>query len=127
MTGEYKGVIIEESLEDTSILKKIKTTKIKIEKVRERHQTPWIDQWTLHYVEIPEKQAEKIAKEISKVLDSKHAWYADFKNKTHHYIIFRNKVFYINRKSGIAYDKAKRYGIALGIPEYQVDFSPDVK
>lgn len=25
------------------------------------------------------------------------------------------------------YQKAKEYGVSLGIPEYQVDFSPDIK
>ena len=52
---------------------------------------------------------------------------ADFKNDTHHYIIFRDKVFYIDRKSKEQYDEAKRYGISLSIPEYQVDFAPDDK
>ena len=44
-----------------------------------------------------------------------------------YYIIFRDKVFYIDRKSKEQYDEAKRYGISLGIPEYQVDFAPDDK
>jgi hypothetical protein len=25
------------------------------------------------------------------------------------------------------YDEAKKYGISLGLPEYQVDFAPDIK
>jgi hypothetical protein len=33
----------------------------------------------------------------------------------------------IDRKSKEQYDEAKRYGISLGIPEYQVDFAPDDK
>ena len=121
----YKGVIIEESLENKDILKDVKISDTKIEEVVEEHKTPWIKQWTLHTVEILENQAKDVAEKISKVLDSKHDWYADFKNDTHHYIIFRDKIFYIDRKSKEQYDEAKRYGISLGIPEYQVDFAPD--
>ena len=123
----YTGVIIEESLENKDILKEVKISETKVEEVVEEHKTPWIKQWTLHTVEIPENQVAGVAEKISKALDSKHDWYADFKNDTHHYIIFRDKVFYIDRKSKEQYDEAKHYGISLGIPEYQVDFAPDDK
>ncbi|MDP3770327.1 MAG: hypothetical protein Q8R40_05330 [bacterium] len=123
----FKGVIIEESLENKDILKDVKISETKVEEVVEEHKTPWIKQWTLHTVEIPENQVASVAEKISKALDSEHNWYADFKNDTYHYIIFRDKVFYIDRKNKGQYDKAKRYGISLGIPEYQVDFAPDDK
>ena len=99
----------------------------KVEEVTEEHKTPWIKQWTLHTVEIPENQVKNVAEKISKALDSEHDWYADFKNDTHHYIIFRNKVFFVDKQSKEQYDEAKKYGISLGIPEYQVDFHPEVK
>ena len=123
----FNGVIIEESLEKKDILQKVKIFKTKIEQVTEEHKTPWIKQWTLHTVEIPENQADEIAKELSNSLDSQHNWYADFKDETHHFIIFRNKVSYIDRTSKEQYDEAKNYGISLGIPEYQVDFHPEVE
>lgn len=124
---KFVGVIIEESLENKRVLEKIKITNTEIEEVTEEHKTPWVKQWTLYTVEIPENKAKEIAKEISNSLDSEHNWYADFKNKTHHYIIFHNKVFYIDKTSKEQYNKAKNYGISLGIPEYQVDFHPEVK
>ena len=125
MTKDFVGVIIEESLENTDVLKKVRILKTEVEQVTEKHKTPWIKQWTLHDVEIPETKAKEIAEELSKSLDSEHNWYAILKNNTHHFIIFRNKVFYINRTSKEEYDKAKEYGISLGIPKYQVDFHPD--
>lgn len=126
--NNYKGVIIEESLEDKGVLKKVKIISTKVEQVTDEHKTPWLSQWTLHTVEIPENEAKEIAEEISSSLDRAHggSWYADFKNNTHHYIIFRNKIFYIDRKSKEQYDEAKLYGISLGIPEYQVDFHADI-
>jgi len=123
----FVGIIIEESLGDKSVLKNINILSTEIEQVTEEHKTPWLKQWTLHTVEIPEEQADKTARMISQSLEDGHNWYADYKNKTIHYIIFRNKVFKIDRASKEQYDEAKQYGISLGIPEYQVDFHPDVK
>jgi hypothetical protein len=128
-SDDFEGVIIEECLEDKSVLEKVKIISTKIEKVTKKHQTPWLTRWTLHTVEIPENEAREIADEISKSLDRKHggSWYADFKNKSHHCIIFRNKIFFIDRSSKKQYDQAKEYGLSLGIPEYQVDFHPETK
>lgn len=124
MSSVFVGVIIEESLENKNVLKKVKITKTRVERVTERHRTPWLKQWTLHTVEIPEDQASAIANELSRGLERSY-WYADFKNKTHHFIIFRNKIFYIDRKSKEQYDEVKKYGLSLGVPEYQVDFHPE--
>ena len=116
--NNYNGVIIEESLANKDVLKKVKILSTKVEEVTNEHKTPWLSQWTLHTVEVPEKEAQIIAEEISKSLDYSHnsSWYADYKNNTHHYIIFRDKIFYVDRKSKEQYDEAKRYGISLGIP-----------
>jgi hypothetical protein len=123
----FKGIIIEESLENKKVLKKVLIKSTKVERVNTKHQTPWIKKWTLHTVDIANDKVDMIAREISTSLDSKHSWYADFKNKNYHYIIFRNKVFRINRTSKSQYDKAKKHGISLGIPEYQVDFHPNIQ
>lgn len=123
----YKGVIIEESLKDKDILKRVKILITKVETVTEKHKTPWLKQWTMHTVEIPENEAETLAEEIRKALESEHNWYADFKNETVHFIIFKNKVFKVDRTSKEQYDEAKEYGISLGIPPHQVDFHPEVE
>lgn len=125
----YKGVIIVESLKSAVVLKKVKILKSKVEKVTPKHKTPWFKQWTLQTVEISEQKADEIAQEISKSLDYSHgsAWYADFKNDQYHYIIYKNKIFKIDRSKPEEYQAATDYGISLGIPEYQVDFAPSVK
>ena len=123
---KFKGVIIEESLENRSILSKIDIISTEVKQATEKYKTPWVKQWTLHNVDIAAGDADNIAQEISKALDSKHNWYADFKNNETHYIIFRDKVFKINRNNVNQYNEATRYGISLGIPDYQVDFAPNV-
>lgn len=125
MTENFVGVIIDESLENKEVLRKIKILKTKVERVTEEHRTPWIKQWTLYTVEIGEDKADEIAKKISSSLDSKHAWYVDFKNDRYHYIIFYKKVFKCRKKE--QYERAVKHGISLGIPDYQLDFSPHIK
>ncbi|MDD4989784.1 MAG: hypothetical protein PHW31_00510 [Candidatus Pacebacteria bacterium] len=125
----YQGVIIEESLEDKSILKEVQIISTKVEEVEEEHKTPWLLQWTLYTVEIPEDKAREIAGEISQSLDHSHggSWYADFKNEQYHYIIFKDKFFKVERGDKAQYDEVVKFGISLGIPEYQLDFSPAIK
>ena len=123
----FNGVIIEESLEKKNILQKVKIIKTKIEEVTEEHKTPWIKQWTLHTVEILENQADEITEDLSKSLDSEHSWYADFKNDRVHYIIFHNKVFKVNRSKPEQSPEVTKYGLTLGIPDYQLDFTLHIK
>ena len=118
----YKGIIILESLENKNVLDKVTILKTQIESVTEMHKTPWIYQWTLHTVEITENKVQEIANDISENLDLKHNWYADFKNDKFHFIIFRNKVFKVDRSKPEQYNEVVDYGIVLGIPKYQLDF-----
>ncbi|MBI3956447.1 MAG: hypothetical protein HY340_00455 [Candidatus Kerfeldbacteria bacterium] len=125
--AKFLGVIIEESLENKDVLNDVTITESKVEPATEKHNTPWLKQWTMHTVEIHDDQIDDIAEKLSRSLDSQHHWYCDFKNETTHYIIFRNKVFKIDRTKKEEYDKATAYGVTLGIPDYQLDFSPHVK
>lgn len=125
---DYKGVIIEESLGDKSVLKEVKIADTKVEPITPEHKTPWLKQWTLHTIEIPEGDAEKIAQEISKSFDPEHPdWYADYKNDKYHFIIYSGKVFKVDLQNPVLYKDAKEYGISIDIPEYQVDFAPEDK
>lgn len=124
----YKGVIIEESLQDISAIKEFKVLETKVEPITPAHKTPWLTQWTLHTIDIPEKKAEEIAVGISKLFDKEHPdWYADYKNDKYHFIIFAGKVFRVELANPTLYKDAKEYGISIGIPEYQVDFAPEDK
>ncbi len=126
--SNYQGIIIEESLARKDILKKLKIVKTVVEKVTESHDTPYLKQWTMHTVEIPEIEIESVTNEVSKSLDTVHDdWYADFKNEHYHYIVFLNKVFKVDRSNHSEYDKVVEYGLSLGIPKHQLDFSPEIK
>ena len=123
----FTGIIIEESLTDTDVLNEVKIVGTEIEPVTEEHKTPWTSQWTMHTVEIAPEIAGEFAKKISKVLDHEHNWYADFKTDSEHYVVYTDRVFHITDRSDKAqYDEATACGISVGIPDYQVDFSPHI-
>ena len=114
-------------MENKDVLGDVVVVETKVEPVTEEHQTPHLKQWTLHTIEIPEDRVEEIAGKVSNVLEISHGhWYADFKNEKFHYIIFRNKVFKIDLQDP-KYREAMKYGISLGIPSYQLDFSPEIE
>lgn len=120
----FRGIIIEESLADTSVLGDVNMLSTTIVPVTERHKTPWVKQWTMHTVEIEDDKAKAVADKIRNALVKDHAWYADYKTDSEHYIIYPSKIFHItDRTDKNQYDDATTYGVSIGIPDYQVDFS----
>ena len=73
-------------------------------------------------MEIPLGKADEIAQEISHSLDKNRggSWYVDFKNELRHYVVYPDKVFSIDRKVKQQYDEAEKYGVSIGIPQYQL-------
>jgi hypothetical protein len=118
----FCGVIIEESLVDTSVLKDVRIVKTDISQVTEKHQTPWVTQWTLDTVEIPDSEIEGLTARIAAAIDREHAhaWYADFKNDSTHYIVFLGRVFKVDRSRKEEYKSVIEFGLALGIPGHQL-------
>ncbi|MEK7063489.1 MAG: hypothetical protein AAB955_02240 [Patescibacteria group bacterium] len=121
----FKGVIIEESLEDTSVLKGLHVLKTEVVQTTEKSNTPWLRRWTLHEVEIPEERAAEVADTLSSLIDREHAqaWYADFSDEETHYIIFRGRVFAVDCSRQDEYDAVNEYGRSLGIPAHQIKFA----
>jgi hypothetical protein len=123
------GDIIEESLADRAVLSEVTILETRVEPVTEYHRTPWLERWTIHHVAVPEERAAEVAERFSEALDAEHAhaWYADFKSEDVHYIAFSNKVFRVPRHSDEGYAEVVDHGARLGIPPYQLDFSPTIE
>ena len=122
---DYKGIIIEESLKYKEPLALVTITDTKVEQVTEAHKTPWLKTWTLHTVTVPEDDAEKLAELLSHSLDG-DSWYVDYRNRTTHYVVFPGKVFRADRSKPEQYEAIKKYGVGLGIPDYQLTFSAEI-
>ena len=121
---DFEGVIIAESLSDAAVLGQVQVLGMQVDPVTPEHRTPWLVQWTLHTVRVSETRAPEVAEALSHAIDAAHAtsWYADFKNETHHYVIYYDRVFLIDRRSPEEYAEAVAYGIDRGLPEHQADF-----
>lgn len=119
---EYRGVIIEESLRDKSIIKELKVLQQEIEEITERENTPWLEKWTMDTVEINESKIDEYTERLSKLIDTKHCndWYCDFRNDKYHYVVFSDKVFKLDRRKKQDYIDMQEYAKKLGLPEYQL-------
>lgn len=126
-TMNYKGDIIEESLADKTTLGDVNIIATRVEAVTPDHKTPWLKQWTLHTIEVPESEAATVAEKLSHAIETeRNSWYIDFKNDTTHFVIFPGKVFKVDRSNPEEYKPVVSYGAKLGIPRHQLDFSPEI-
>ena len=124
----FSGVIIEESLQDREVLKRFPIVETEVEQVTENFKTPWLTQWTLDTIEVPDDQIDEFAQEVSASLDREHggSWYADFKSDSMHYIIFCEKFFKVDRTKKDEYGAVTAYGVSIGIPAHQLNFSEHI-
>ena len=61
---DYEGIIIEESLEDTSVLDQVEVLSTDVQPVTGWHQTPWLTQWTLRKVRVAAVRAASLAEAV---------------------------------------------------------------
>lgn len=125
---DYKGVVIEESLIDASIIKELDIVQTEKNEITHKEKTPWLNKWTLHTVIIKEDKIDDYSKRISKLIDKEHmsSWYCDFRNDKYHYVIFKNKVFKLAKTKKEDYSNMRQYGIKIGIPEEQLPIFNDL-
>jgi hypothetical protein len=121
---DFEGVVIQESLTDISILRRLTILATRVEAVTDWHRTPWLKQWTFLTIRVSEQDADELAALIGRSIDREHhtSWYADYKNDTHHYVVFSDCAFYIDRRRPEQYEEARDYAIRRGLPDHQADF-----
>ena len=111
MEKQYKGTIIEESLEDNRILNNMEIVGFRISK-DEKPQ----DRWHLYTVKVSKEEIEKLADCI------KNKWYMHFWKGRDIVAVFKDKVFNFNYDEKASWKEAVDYGLSLGIPKEQLDF-----
>ena len=109
--GEYKGCIVEESLEDNRVLNNLKTVKVRITD----DENP-IERWHIYDSLVSEEQIEKLHKFL------KQGWYMHFWNENEMIVLFRDKRFVIDPNRKETWKEAVEYGLSINIPEEQLDF-----
>ena len=111
---EYKGIIVEESLEDNRILNDFKIIDFRISK----EENP-ADRWHLYTVQVSKEKIVRLSKNI------KPRWYMHFWKNRNVIAIFKDKKFEFNFDDKSTWKPVVGYGLSLGIPEEQLDFPID--
>lgn len=112
--SEYKGVIVEESLEDNRILNDFKIIEFRISK----EENP-ANRWHLYTVQVSKEDIVRLSKNI------KQKWYMHFWKGRNVIAIFKDKKFEFNFDDKSSWKPVVEYGLSLGIPKEQLDFPID--
>jgi len=105
---EYKGIIVEESLENIRIINDLEVIKVRISKEE--------PVWHLYTVKVSKEDIEKLSRNI------KPKWYMHFWKGREIIAIFKNKKFEFNFDDKSTWKPAVEYGLSIGIPKEQLDF-----
>lgn len=111
MEKEYKGIIVEESLEDNRILNDLAIVGVRISKA----ENP-ADRWHLYTVKVSREGIEKLKKEIKK------EWYMHFWQGREIIAVFRDRIFEFNYDDKSSWVPAVEYGKSQNILAEQLDF-----
>lgn len=104
----YYGTIIENSLADKSILQRLVVNK-----------TWSAGTWTLHQITASKDTIPELQHALADGPWYIHLWQDDKENIT---VIFKEKIFSIQKSDQNSWKQAIDYGVSIGIPKEQLDF-----
>jgi len=110
----WKGVILEESLEDKSLIKLAKIISTDIENLEGEERI-----MTFHKIEVSDNNKEKFIGQAIKTI--KQGFYIHVVKDKVMYIIFKNHMFKFS-KGYPELEEAREYGKSIGIPAEQMPF-----
>lgn len=116
----WKGIILEESLDDRKILDLARIVGTEVRTLRGDNRLV-----TFHMVELSDDNKNTFLIEAMKVM-KRDAFYAHICQKDEIYIIYRNALFNF-REGEIEAEKAREYGRSLGILPIQMFFENLIK
>ena len=105
---KYKGVLIENSLLNTEILKEVR-----IIRTREA------GEWLVHDIRLSKQQIEAIQKNIADTKWFFHLWEPGKDTVT---VVFKDRIFEVKHSDRGTWQEAIKHGLARGIPEGQLNF-----
>ncbi|MDD2785607.1 MAG: hypothetical protein PHS79_01785 [Patescibacteria group bacterium] len=114
MTHEFKGTIVEESLQDNRILNDLHIIGVEIS----QDENP-ANRWHMYSVLVTREDIERLSVTI------KPKWYMHFWKDRDIVAIFQGKQFEFNYDDKSTWAQAVEYGLSQGIPKEQLDFLID--
>jgi len=115
----FTGCIIEESLECKDLLRLCKISSTKVEHDNNSKTNAGEKTWTLHQVEVPRSDIEKVVHQLSNCIKLPN-WWADLSFEDEIFIVFRNKVFKGLKSDSEFRRKVADYGKSLKLPTSQI-------
>lgn len=114
------GLILKESLADSSVLKLVHI--IRTETWQVKYAAPYQPSiWNAIYFEIEDSRSDIIAEALSRALKPQ-AWYINASTETHVFVIFPNKIFKHIKGDSIAREEAVSFALSIGVPASQLDW-----
>ncbi len=111
----YRGIIVDNSLEDTTLVAAVKTLAV-------RHSAADGATWTMRLVTVSEDQINHFVSLASDLI--KPGWYMHFYNNQYLIVIFKDRVFRFLISDKRSWQAAVSYGKNIGIKAEQLDFWP---
>lgn len=111
---KYKGIIIEESLDDNRALNGLDVIGIHI---TGQENPP--ERWHLYTVMVNEEEIERLSKSIN------YSWYMHFWHNRRVIVIFSSERFEFDYDDKSSWKPAVEHGLYVGIPLSQLDFPID--
>jgi hypothetical protein len=79
--------------------------------------------WTFIEFQAEDNRAGELAQKLADVLIAEGGWYADFGVDDQHVVVFAGKVFRYREGDEAGRAKAIRYGLSVGCPADQLDWT----
>jgi hypothetical protein len=118
----WRGVIIEESLDDKSLLDLVRIVKSKKTTLEEESERGFL---TFLYIELgDEKKDEFVKKAVSSIKDN---FYLHICKGEKMIVIFKDKMFEFSSDELDEINKARDYGLSIGIIREQMSFEELIK
>ena len=108
----YTGIIIEESLKNKEIIKKLKVLNLKVTDDENPN-----DRWHIYTVQVTRDQIIEIQQSMAE-----GKWYTHFIAGDEIIVVYKDKIFEYKMADKGEHAKAVEYGRSIGIPEEQLDF-----
>jgi hypothetical protein len=117
------GTLIAESLRVGSVLEDIALTVAKISRADLGDITAGQPRaWTFVEFDAADKDAERLANALERVLERAGGWYCDFRNDHETFVVFAGRTFRYPRGNESGRSEAVEYARSVGVPEAQLDW-----
>lgn len=113
----WRGVIIEESLEDKSLLNLAEIVETKKSTLENEAEAGTL---TFHKIEVSDAKKDSFLRAACKAV--KDRFYLHICNGGVMFVVYKNKMFRFSKKDAAKINEARKYGMAHGILREQLEF-----